>query len=488
MEEQKNYRFAAAYIRVSTEDQADLSPDAQLRQIKNYAAANHLVLDPKHIYIDEGISGRQASKRPAFLSMIAAAKSQSHPFDVILVHKFDRFARSREDSIVYKSLLAKCNVSVVSITESFDDGGSGMGMLMEAITEAYAEFYSVNLSREVKKGMTEKALRGGLQSSPSYGYRMENHRLVPNPPEDQYVRQLFRRFADGDATFALAKWLNAEGQRTHRGKNFENRTVEYILRNPVYIGKLRWNPTGRSRRNFDDPNIIVSDADHQPLVDQELFDQVQKRMAAVKAQWTYHKKPASERKHWLCGIVRCANCGATLIWSNPHYLKCNNYVRGKCTTTQHISAERMEEAFLNQLRLDAQPGSRPMYAISQADPQQRSAVDSIQQQIQQTQRKLDRVRDAFLSGVDTLEEYAAAKSSLTKILDDLKQQLSEAQKTPSQELAADMLRTNLRETLKCLEAPDRTIAQKHESALQLIESCIFNRSQNTITITYRVFI
>lgn len=98
---------AALYIRVSTEDQAEFSPDAQKRLLLDYAKRNHILVDEEYIFIDEGISGRIAEKRPGFMSMIAIAKKKPKPFDIILVHRFDRFSRSREDSIVYKSLLKK---------------------------------------------------------------------------------------------------------------------------------------------------------------------------------------------------------------------------------------------------------------------------------------------------------------------------------------------------------------------------------------------
>ena len=160
--------IAAAYIRVSTDDQTEFSPDAQLKALRRYASQNNLVLDERYIFSDEGISGRKAEKRPGFMSMIAQAKSKEHPFDVILVHKFDRFARSREDSVVYKSMLKReCNVRVISITESVED--DKFSVILEAMLEAMAEYYSINLSDEVKKGMTEKATRGGLQHVPPFG-------------------------------------------------------------------------------------------------------------------------------------------------------------------------------------------------------------------------------------------------------------------------------------------------------------------------------
>ena len=119
-------KVAAAYIRVSTEDQIEYSPDSQLQELQSYAERHDMVLDPSHVYIDAGISGRQAKKRPAFQKMIAMAKGSPAPFDVVLVWKYSRFARNQEESILYKSLLKKeCGVEVVSITEETGDSMFG---------------------------------------------------------------------------------------------------------------------------------------------------------------------------------------------------------------------------------------------------------------------------------------------------------------------------------------------------------------------------
>ena len=142
----------ACYIRGATEDQKEFSPDAQLKAIKNYAKSNNIIIDDDYIFIDEGISGRHADKRPAFQEMIKIAKSKPKKFDVILVHKFDRFARSREDSVVYKSLLRKeYGINIISICEPLDPDDK-MSVILEAFLEAMAEYYSLNLYEEVKKG------------------------------------------------------------------------------------------------------------------------------------------------------------------------------------------------------------------------------------------------------------------------------------------------------------------------------------------------
>ena len=92
------------------------------RLLLDYAKSNHIMILPEHIFIENGISGKKADKRPQFMQMIGMAKSKEHPFDVILVWKFSRFARNQEESIVYKSLLKKCGVEVVSVSEPLVDG------------------------------------------------------------------------------------------------------------------------------------------------------------------------------------------------------------------------------------------------------------------------------------------------------------------------------------------------------------------------------
>ena len=92
---------AACYIRVSTDDQTEYSPDSQKKLIMEYAAAHSLALPEEFIFMEqEGVSGRIAEKRPEFQRMIGAAKGRPRPFDVILVWKYSRFARNQEESIV----------------------------------------------------------------------------------------------------------------------------------------------------------------------------------------------------------------------------------------------------------------------------------------------------------------------------------------------------------------------------------------------------
>ena len=158
------------------------------------------------------------------------AKSEEHPIDVILVWKFSRFARNQEEAIVYKNLLKKNDVDVVSVSEPIPDGF--IGELVQRIFEWMDEYYSINLSGEVMRGMTERASRGGYNSDPPLGYKMQDGVPVINPDTAPIVEKIFDWYVNKQMSFwEIANALNLLGYKTKRGGKFQNRTVAYIIRN-----------------------------------------------------------------------------------------------------------------------------------------------------------------------------------------------------------------------------------------------------------------
>lgn len=305
-------KTAALYIRVSTDKQEELSPDSQKRLLLEYARNHNMVVPPEHIYMENGISGRRADKRPKFQQMISAAKLSSHPFDVILVWKFSRFARNQEESIVYKSMLRnKCHVDVVSISEPLIEGP--FGGLIERIIEWMDEFYSIRLSGDVTRGMTENALRGSYQCRPPLGYRIPYHKATPEivPEEAEIVRLIFEKYVNGMSIFALTKYLNSHGFKTSHGKLFEKRSLEYILQNPAYAGDIRWNRCNNTTKEIRDPSEwIVRSGHHPAIISKELYEKAQARW---KSEYKpRNAKPSEVTKHWLAGLVKCPSCGRSL--------------------------------------------------------------------------------------------------------------------------------------------------------------------------------
>ena len=444
-------RFCAAYIRVSTDDQAELSPETQLEEIRKYAQREGIILLQEQIYIDSGISGKKAERRPEFMRMIATAKEKDCPFSVILLWKYSRFARNQEESIFYKSILrSKCGVDVVSVTEPLIAGP--FGSLIERIIEWMDEFYSIRLSQEVKRSMLVNAQRGKLQATPSFGYRVEDGRLIPVEEEAQLIRRIFDSFVAGKGLFPIAKELNDLGIRTHRGNRFENRTVEYILRNPVYIGKLRWNPAGRTRRDFFNENLIIADAEHEPLI----------------------------------SLVRCSACGATLIFAKPHYYKCNNYARGRCTHSQHIRVDLLEAALLSKLEADAKTSEGLGYEITYTTPRGGSDLARLEAALRQIQTKKARLQEAYLSGVLELPDFAAAKKELDQGEARIRQELAEFHAKTDETAVRNVLQSAIGSALETLRRPDAPLEQKNTAARSIIENCVFDKAASVLSITYRV--
>lgn len=479
-------KSAAAYIRVSTEDQVEVSPDSQLAEIRKYAAREGYLLLEDQVYRDEGISGKKAEKRPGFQRMIAAAKEGSVHFDAILVWKFSRFARNQEESIFYKSILrSKCGVEVVSVTEPLIEGP--FGSLIERIIEWMDEFYSLRLSQEVKRSMTLNAQKGVRQIAPPFGYRLADGAMIPDDVEAPIVRGIFADFVNGDGCYHIARKLSLAGVTTHRGTPFENRTVDYIICNPTYIGKLRWNPSGRSHRDFKHPDIIIADGTHEPLISTELWEAAQRRRAEIKALWPYSGRSTLSVKFWLQGLIRCASCGATLIWSNPHFIKCNNFVHGRCKTSQHIRWEVVEEIVLAKLETDVS-GEEPLnidlaYRAVPGDNRRELAEKALEQ----AKSRLRRLTDAYLNAVISLEEFSRSRKELEMQLSAAESSLAAIADTLDAKKIQRDMRADIKSLVTLLRSPEKSTDEKNAAAKELIKACKFDKTAESLEIIYHAF-
>ena len=428
---------AAIYIRVSTEDQTDYSPDAQKRLLLSYAKQNDFLVPDDYIYIDEGISGRRADKRPAFMQMIRMAKKKPRPFDVILVHKFDRFSRSREDSILYKSLLKReCGIRVISTTEHLDD--DKFSIILEAILEAMAEYYSLNLSDEVLKGMTEKAIRGGYQAAPPLGYEIRYAREIPKIKQDeaQIVRSIFDRFINfHQSPYEIAKELNRKGFLTKRSNPFEKRTIEYILKNPFYAGYIRF------QLKRDAATSILTKGLHEPLITEEEYQ-------TVKTYYTSRVRKPREHsigcKHWLSGMVKCSNCGNSLLvfkrklenQNKTYYnLQCCGYQKGSCLQSHQLSEKKLLSTLTSSL-MEVYPQNSNIYQLSVHTMNTPTEdMQANKEALHKLSIRLQRANDAYLNGVDTLEEYTVTKMAVTKEITLIEQNIQKALNSTNTELS-----------------------------------------------------
>lgn len=476
-------KTAAAYIRVSTEEQAEYSPESQLKAIQAYAGQHDMIVPDEYIFIDEGISGRTTARRQQFNTMIAVAKTKPKPFDAILLWKFSRFARNRQDSIVYKSMLRKqCGIDVISVTEQLSDDNTSV--LIEALIEAMDEYYSLNLAEEVRRGMQEKFSRGEVISQPPFGYRIKDGVFVPDEENAQVVQMIYEDYLSGAGTRQIAMKLNSMGLTSQKGNNFENRTVEYILTNPVYIGKLRRSINGRKnndRFHEDTENTIYADGKHEPLISQEMFEEVQRKRTENKKLYRRYERQAPV-EYMLKGLVRCSNCGATLTLNKRNNsLQCCNYAKGACKVSHAIVLNKLNRYVTESIKNDLESGH---FEIVPEAENQNSAGYSASSLIERERKKLERVRQAYEAGIDTLEEYKLNKERLTAHIHELEKTLKKKRLTKSDK--EKIVTERAKQTLDMLETAESSETAKNLVLRTLIDRIIFVKPKGLIEVFYKV--
>ena len=278
------------YARYSSTNQKEQSIDGQLRYCREYAErCGYKVVGE---YIDKALSGR-SDHRPDFQRMISDSKKNQ--FNYIIVWKLDRFARNRYDSAIYKNKLKKSGVKVLSATEGLGEGSESI--IIEGILEAYAEYYSVNLAENTRRGMEDTAMKGFVTGSAPYGYKIVDKKLEIDEKTAPAVRLAFEMFGSGKTKTEIAAALNEQGFTTRYGKKWTCTSFNYIFGHRVYIGDYTYK--GEIPRSC--PAIIS----------EELFEKCEKKRELSKRM--RGQKKTEEVDFLLSGKVFCGPCGSSMF-------------------------------------------------------------------------------------------------------------------------------------------------------------------------------
>lgn len=422
------------YARVSSEDQAqkDLSIPAQIKAIERFVK-DQPDMQLVQIYRDEGISAyASADKRHGFRDMINFAKDNDIQF--ILVHKLDRFSRNREESIIFKSLLKKHGVTVKSLSESYD-ADTPSGFLFEGIIEVINQFYSMNLSMETRKGMTENASRGFLNGGvapygytkidvPGVGDRVHKKLGLGDPLEVATIRKIFEwAVNDGLGAKAIVNRLVAEGVPGPNGKPWCKQRIGQYLNNPTYYGATVWNRTHtKTRKVKPESEWMVTENTHEAIITKEMFLR-RKELAGGNIGRAF--PTVVQKEEWLLSkIIRCGKCGQAYVGIRrkkvskldneriEYLLKryvCSGYVNqkeGKCGSF-YIDKEFLESAVLRAIQHEiAKPGR--MDEIERSILQQLSVLRAskseeekrVSDRLQELNISIERYYNAIGAGMD----------------------------------------------------------------------------------------
>ena len=292
-------RTVVIYARVSTEHEAQVS--ALENQLDWYKPL--LEFHPEWTlverYIDEGITGTSAEKRPEFMRMMEDAKK--HKFDMILTREVSRFARNTVDTLQYTRMLKEHGVEVYFINDgikTFD----GDGELRLTIMATLAQDESRKTSIRVKSGQQTSMNNGVYYGNGNIlGYDRyeeilpDKSKLVEfriNPEQAKTVRLIFDMYLDGCGLTKIKDELERRGYKTSQGMDSWYPTViSHVLKNTFYCGILTYHKEyvkdylkQKKVKNYGEIEFTQAEGTHTPIVTVEEFERVQRIMEAKRTE------------------------------------------------------------------------------------------------------------------------------------------------------------------------------------------------------------
>lgn len=447
---------AVIYPRYSSQGQNEQSIEGQIRICTEFAESNGYNI--VGIYPDKARTGTNDS-RPAFQRMIKDAASGK--FQYIIVYMFDRFARNRRDSIMYKEMLKQeYGVRVISATQpiSDDEGGEFYEMFLEWNDEKYSK----RLSKRVRNGLDTSVANGTfcgghlvygykLRQEPtaSVGRRNKNIKFVEVDEEQaEIIRYIFTEYDKGVEKQDIAAALNARGAR-FGGKPFKGRTFDKWLTNAKYTGEFTFG--GRLCNNT-----------YPAIIDKALFERVQKRLA--KNRYFAGGTATARVPYLLTGKAFCAKCetpmiadgGTSRTGQQHHYYICKGRKKGVCEKRREDKDEL--ELFVTQVVYDFLSDEKNVkLAVKDtiAYYERRTGIDnlkSIDGKIAKVQRDIDEMTTAFIEAKNALLRANIEKrmNDYEKLIEDLKSQKEQLERERGNqftendilEFVADLLQGN----------------------------------------------
>ena len=310
---------AVVYARFSSHRQGEQSIEGQVAEAERFAAVHGLTI--VKVYADRAQTGRNDNREQFQLMLADAAK---HAFDALIVWKTDRIGRNKEEIALNKYHLKKNGVKIYYVAEAIPD--TPEGIILEAVIEGMAAYYSEQLSQNVRRGMKNSAQKGRYTGGTCpMGYTITaDKKYEVDPKYAPVVREIFQLYSEGKTITEIVKILNDKGLRTSRGHAFTHNSLRTVLKNKKYIGTYEYNG-----------EVSIENA-VPPIVDVDVFNKVQD-LLAFNHKAGAHKKAKVD--YILFGKIFCGKCGAGMTGIcgtskqkvKHHYYICSAKKKKLCT-------------------------------------------------------------------------------------------------------------------------------------------------------------
>lgn len=406
------------YCRYSTgRNQKELSIEGQLRECMDYCQNNNY--EVMNTYIDRAVTGRSES-REEFQRMLADARRGL--FQIVVVYKYNRFFRNRDEAALCRHELRKHGVKLLAVRDPIPEGRGGI--YYEAFLDADAEAYSLGLSEDTARGMLDAAKKMLVTGPLPLGYKAvpissdpkeRSKRIEIDPAGAAIVRRIFEMYADGTSIPAICAALNNEGLRTKSGRQFQTTSVVAILENVKYMGIYKYK------------DEITVEGGCPAIVSADLFADVAS-MRKCRPRASSVSDNAVE--YFLTTKLFCGKCEKPMFGDSGqgthgryYYYSCSGRRKQKNCDKQSVSKDTLEyavfEGALNTL-------TEENIAIIAAEAEQAAKAESenakiinqLKSELQGIEQELDNIKKAIVAGIitettkDMLEDAEARRRDL----------------------------------------------------------------------------
>lgn len=463
--------LAVVYARYSSHSQGEQSIEGQLSNARDYAAAHGYTI--VHEYVDRAKSGR-TDNRAEFQQMLKdTAKRQ---FSVIILWKVDRFGRNREEIAINKMKCRKNGVRVEYVAETIPD--SPEGVILESVLEGFAEYYSLQLSQNIRRGRAESAEKcQSLGGNRPLGYKTgPDKKFVIDENIAPTVKMIFTMYADGKTVTEIVDKLNEMGLRTLRGGPFTKNSLHSILKNKKYIGIYEYQ--GREIKDGV-PRIIEDD----------VFNKVQEMLKINKRA---PAKTWSRADYILTDKLFCGKCGALMFGESGtsktgakhNYYICSNKKRFRSCDKKAVRQADIEDAVLNATHELLQDDELLDYIVDRtweyylAQDNSQEELRNLQRQLAQTDTAISNLIRAIEAGILT-EETKKRMDELTQQKADLKASIAD------REIARGfhLQKSHIAFYLRSLRDADWSDKETQKRLIQTFVNAVFVYDDH-ITLTY----
>ena len=448
----------ALYTRVSTRNQVDMeysSLETQREKLEAYCKSQDQYVIYR-VYEDAGYSA-DSLNRPALKELLQDVRDGR--ITCVLAYKIDRLTRSVKDFHVLMDMFDRYGVKFVSITQSLDTHHP-MGRLLRNILLDFAQFEREMTADRTRDKMHQRATKGLWNGGiVPFGYSNENKRLLKHPEEAAHVQFIFERFAQDPSLCRLRAELHRRGWYTKAGKPWGKMALSYILKNPLYCGKVQ----------FKDQ---LYPGEHEALIPEGLFHRVQ----SLQREHT-RVETKIQRTFLLKGLVKCSFCGSFMT---PHYTqkrhkdgsiyrisyyRCTKTMHlnnGVCTI-RHLNANQTERLVIQYLADLSQNADWVKGTVEDLNRDQKEKVRPLEQEAIRLRAKLDQLEreiDRFVRGVgqgtvsvqrleQEMREREKGRLALEAQYEDVQRQICEQ---VARDYDAEIVLRNLRDFRKVFDA------------------------------------